>query len=156
LLGNSCEDLFNYYKANFIHGLIKDDCKCYNETNTDAYIAGMSNETPNKEVSKKPYVFINLKRLNKTFEDHLLFFHEFMHLSFRLHNWDINKEEQIITWAELETIKTIKKLNKWKVKNIKHQATQVQAIAEGVVYVQIILTAVNVVTEVCKLKALET
>lgn len=112
LLGYSCEDLFNYYKVNFIHGLTKNDCECYNETNNDAYIAGMSNETPNKEVSKKPYVFINLKRLNKTFEDHLLFFHEFMHLSFRLHNWDINKEEEIITWAELETIKTIKKLKK--------------------------------------------
>ena len=111
ILGSSSEDLFNYYNVDFIHGLHLKDCKSYKETNEDAFISGMSNESPNKTISNKPYVFINLKRLNKTFKDYLLLFHEFMHLSFRIHNWNINKEEQIITWAELETIKTIKKLD---------------------------------------------
>tara|TARA_Y100001937_G_scaffold92558_1_gene125348 strand:+ start:562 stop:969 length:408 start_codon:yes stop_codon:yes gene_type:complete len=111
ILGSSSEDLFNYYNVDFIHGLHLKDCKSYKETNKDAFISGMSNESPNKTISNKPYVFINLKRLNKTFKDYLLFFHEFMHLSFRIHNWNISKEEQIITWAELETIKTIKKLD---------------------------------------------
>jgi len=111
LLGNSCLDLFNYYNTGYIHGLKREDCECYNETSQDAYIAGMSNESPNILVSKNPYVFINLSRLQGSFKDVTLVFHEFMHLSFRLHNWDVSKEEKIITWAEKESIKTIKQLN---------------------------------------------
>jgi hypothetical protein len=29
--------------------------------------------------------------------------HEMMHMSFKKHSWDINKEEDIITWAEEES-----------------------------------------------------
>jgi len=112
LIGNSCLDLFNYYKKDFIHGLNKQDCKCYNETNLNAYIAGLSNESPNDKINNKPFVFINAKRLNKTYKDYLLINHEFLHLSFRKHDYDINKEEQIITWAESETIKTIENIIK--------------------------------------------
>ena len=36
-----------------------------------------------------------------------------MHMSFALHNYDVNKEEEIITWAELEAHEVFKiiKLN---------------------------------------------
>ena len=34
--------------------------------------------------------------------------HEMMHMSFALHNYDVNKEEEIITWAELEAHEVFK------------------------------------------------
>ena len=37
-----------------------------------------------------------------------LVFHEMMHHSFWLHDYDVNKEEEIITWAEYESYKVIK------------------------------------------------
>jgi hypothetical protein len=39
-----------------------------------------------------------------------LIFHELMHQSLWLHNYDIDKEEEIITWAEEESYKVVKTL----------------------------------------------
>ena len=38
--------------------------------------------------------------------------HEMMHLSIDLHDDDLSKEEEIITWAELESYKVFKLVNK--------------------------------------------
>jgi hypothetical protein len=92
--------LFDYYKVDNLHGLNKQNCIEYKETKDDAYIAGMANTAPDKT---KPYVFINSSRLVGDYRDTTLVMHEMMHMSLLLHKWDMNKEEDIVTWAEQET-----------------------------------------------------
>jgi NTP pyrophosphatase (non-canonical NTP hydrolase) len=38
--------------------------------------------------------------------------HELMHQSFALHNFDVTKEEEIITWAEEEAYEVFKLIKK--------------------------------------------
>jgi NTP pyrophosphatase (non-canonical NTP hydrolase) len=42
-----------------------------------------------------------------------LVMHEMMHHSFWLHNYDTDKEEEIITWAEEETYEVLKTIEKY-------------------------------------------
>jgi hypothetical protein len=106
---NPCE-LFTYFKVDELHGLSLKECEAHKNTKSDSYIAGMSNVIPNTD---KRFVFINLSRCVNDIETMGLVFHEMIHHSLWLHNYDMDKEEEIITWAEnesYEVIKTIKKL----------------------------------------------
>jgi hypothetical protein len=115
---NPC-DVFTYYNVTEMHGLNLKDCQAYNNTSQDAYFAGWSNYIPNSKGYKKDdakFVFINLNRCNSDVETFALVMHELMHQSFDIHKNKINKEEEIITWAEKEAHVVIKiiNLNKWK------------------------------------------
>jgi hypothetical protein len=101
---NPC-DVFKYYNVTEMHGLNLADCNSYNNTNDDAYIAGLSNQDPND--STKRFVFINLSRCNNDIETMGLVMHEMMHHSFTLHK----DEEDIITWAENESYEVLNIIN---------------------------------------------
>ena len=106
LIGDDSVELFDYFNVNELHGLKRSDAVNYNETNKDVFIAGMSNYHPSDRLLikyPKPYVFINTKPLKNDFRDISLVMHEMIHQSLLQHNWDINLEEEIITWAENET-----------------------------------------------------
>ena len=103
-------DIFTYYNIDEMHGLNLKDCKSYNNTTKDSYIAGWCNYTPN---SDRHFVFINLSRCNNEIETFGLIMHELMHLSFDLHK----KEEDIITWAENESYKIYLKLLDYQINN---------------------------------------
>jgi hypothetical protein len=105
LLGNDSMELFEYYDVDELHGLNVVDCALYPETKDNAYIAGMSNYSPfDRGFNKipKPYVFINTKRLQNNFEDITLLMHELMHQALLQYNWDMDYEEEMISWAEAE------------------------------------------------------
>jgi hypothetical protein len=53
----------------------------------------------------KQFVFINLLKCTDDLSTILLINHELMHHSFFLHNYNLHREEEIITWAENETKK---------------------------------------------------
>ena len=95
-----------------MHGLSLKECEIYNNTSDSAYIAGLSNFVP-KESGEytdddSRFVFINLNRCNNDVETMGLIMHEMMHHSFFIHNYDVNKEEEIITWAEEEAYEVFK------------------------------------------------
>ena len=96
LLSHNPCDIFTYYNVEKLHGLNLKDCKSYNNTTKDAYIAGWCNYIPN---SDRHFIFINLSRCNNEIETYGLLMHELLHLSFDLHK----QEEDIITWAENES-----------------------------------------------------
>jgi len=105
---NPC-DIFTYYNVEEMHGLNLEDCKNYNNTPQDAYIAGLCNFVPKPDNNYKngdpKFLFINLSRCTDDIKTFGLIMHELMHQSFDVHNDDISKEEEIITWAELEAYK---------------------------------------------------
>lgn len=112
LVGNQSIDLFNYFQVPELHGLSIYDCIEYKETRSDVYIAGMCNYIP---LSTKPYLFINLYRLEGNYNDVILVFHECMHLALKLFDYDVEYyEEEIITLAEQETKKLICILEKFR------------------------------------------
>ena len=112
LIGESSIDIFDHYKTDYIHGLYKDECESYVDTKEDAYIAGLANTSPN---GTKPFVFINSIRLVGDYRDITLIMHEMIHLSLLLHDWNMDLEEEMITWAEKETNKIIKAMKKRKI-----------------------------------------
>ena len=96
-------DIFKHFGIDELHGLSLKDCQAYNNTNEDAYIAGLCNLIP---ATSKLFIFLNTSRMNNCKEKMALIFHEAMHLSLEIHNHDVNeKAEQIISWAEAEAIK---------------------------------------------------
>ena len=107
---NPC-DVFTHYNVTEMHGLNLADCEAYNNTSQDGYIAGLCNFAPN---SDDKFVFINLNRCNNDIKTFGLIMHELMHLSFDIHDNDLSKEEDIITWAELEAYKVFKIINNHK------------------------------------------
>ena len=118
---NPCE-IFNYFNVDEMHGLSHIECKAYPNTNEDSYIAGWSNFVPKisgEYISNDDrFVFINLSRCNTEIETFGLIMHELMHHSFFLHDYNSEKEEEIITWSEnesyevFEIIETFKNTNK--------------------------------------------
>ena len=105
---NPCE-IFNYFNVEEMHGLNAVDCALHPNTTEDAYIAGCSNFIPKESgeyTDEDPrYVFINLSRCTDDVNTFGLIMHELMHRSFALHNFNVYKEEEIITWAEEESYK---------------------------------------------------
>lgn len=112
LLSNNPCDVFNYFGVNEMHGLNLKDCKLHQNTKQSSYIAGWCNFVPkeNKEYSKtdKRFVFINLSRCTDEVKTTGLIMHELCHQSLFMFNYDMEKEEEIITWAEEETYKIYK------------------------------------------------
>jgi len=100
LLGENACELFKYFNVKEIHGLNYVDCISYNNTPEDAYIAGLTNKSP---IDGSDFCFINLQRCNNIVDTILLVNHEMMHLALELFNYNLHKEEEIITWAENET-----------------------------------------------------
>ena len=94
-----CE-IFEYYGVNELHGLNYNDCKNYDNTESDAYIAGWSNFSP---VDGSRFVFINLSRCVDIISTVTLVNHELLHLYLFLYDYNLNSEEEIITHAEKET-----------------------------------------------------
>lgn len=106
LIGNDSVELFDYFGVNELHGLKRSDAVRYNETNDDAYIAGMTNFNPYDRLltkNPKPYTFINSKRLKNDFRDITLIFHELMHQALLQYDWNMDLEEEMISWAEEQT-----------------------------------------------------
>jgi hypothetical protein len=97
-----------------MHGLNLADCEKHNNTNDSAYIAGLCNYVPKVDKDYKDgdpkFVFINLSRCNTDIETFGLIMHELMHMSFDLHT----DEEELITWAELESYKVFEVVKKAK------------------------------------------
>ena len=102
---NPC-DIFTYYNVEEMHGLSAVACGARTNNTESAYIAGWSNFVPKKsgqyEDDDRRYVFINLSRCTDTIHSFGLIMHELMHHSMWLHNYNLHKEEEIITWAEEE------------------------------------------------------
>jgi hypothetical protein len=96
---NPCE-IFSFLKVSNLHGLYYADCILHENTTESAYIAGWCNYYPD---SDKFFVFINLLRCTSDFETTLLIFHEMLHAAMIIYNWNLDYEEQIVTWAEEET-----------------------------------------------------
>lgn len=116
ILGEKSTELFDYFNVEELHGLNKKDAKAYPETSKDAYIYGLANYSLTKD--KFPFVFINLNRLNGTYKDALGIMHETIHISLLIHNWDVeNKEEEIITNAEIYAGEIIDYIDKIKNKS---------------------------------------
>lgn len=108
---NPC-DLFTYFNVEEMHGLNAIDCAAHENTTEDSYIAGLCNFIPKESgeyTDDDPrFVFINLSRCTDSLNTFGLIMHELMHQSFALHKYDVNKEEEIITWAEEESYELFK------------------------------------------------
>lgn len=103
---NPCE-IFTYFDVEEMHGLSLKECTMYDNNSNQAYIAGLSNYVPRKDGNYKHgddfFVFINTSRCTSYLNTILLINHEMMHRAFELYNWDMEKEEDMISWAEKET-----------------------------------------------------
>lgn len=110
---NPC-DLFTYFNSNYLHGLDYHSCLGYTNTKEDSYISGMNNEIPrhwlwnngDKQIYNRftpRYVFINLSRCNNELDTITLIYHELLHQSLYIHDYNMENEEEIISWAEEET-----------------------------------------------------
>mgnify|MGYP006279362259 CR=1 FL=1 len=113
LLGDNPCEIFEHYGVEKLHGLSYTECKQYNNTEYNTYIAGLSNVSP-KDGSN--FLFLNLQRCNNLLDTTLLVNHEMMHMALEIYKFDVHlREEEIITWAEDETRRLmnylIKKLN---------------------------------------------
>lgn len=110
---NPCE-IFTYFNVEEMHGLSLKECLKHDNNSKQAYIAGLSNYVPKKDGNYKHgddfFVFINISRCTSFLKTIVLVNHEMMHRAFELYNWDIDKEEEIISWAEKETEKVCQKL----------------------------------------------
>lgn len=94
IVGNS-SDIFDFFNVEEMHGLKK--AACFDGRHS-AYIAGLCNQFPDDQ--NKMFIFLNINRLGNGYKDLLLIFHECMHLAFHKYNYEINKEEEMISYAE--------------------------------------------------------
>ena len=121
LFGDNATEVFDYYKVDEMHGLNRKDAQAEEVDKTvgnGVYIYGLTNYDPadKKLTAKEPYkpfIFINLgtfKRYSLT-EKATAIMHETMHMSILLNNWKIiDKEEEVISFAEEQANKIIEKL----------------------------------------------
>lgn len=121
LFGDNATEIFDYYKVDEMHGLNRKDAQAEEVDKTvgnGVYIYGLTNYDPadKKLTAKEPYkpfIFINLgtfKRYSLT-EKATAIMHETMHMSILLNNWKIvDKEEEVISFAEEQANKIIEKL----------------------------------------------
>jgi hypothetical protein len=106
-LSDDPSELFRYFDVDEMFGLNIHDCLAHENTKYSSYIAGLCNLSP---INHEPFVFINLKRCWREKETATLVFHEMLHLSKDINGSlldDVN-EEQVISWAEEETMEVIK------------------------------------------------
>lgn len=106
---NPC-DVFTHFGVKEMHGLSLKDCKAYNNTKEDAYIAGFTNLSPK---TNKPFLFINLSRCTDDIHTFALIFHETMHLASIVYEEDWkNKQEEMISYGEKQAHKIYKIVKK--------------------------------------------
>ena len=121
LAGNNATEIFDYYKVDEMHGLNIKDAQAEEVDKTKGngvYIYGWTNYDPaDKKLTAKdpykPFLFLNLGTFKKygLTEKATAVMHETMHMSILLNNWKIvDKEEEVITFAEEEANKIIEKL----------------------------------------------
>lgn len=114
LLSKDPCELFTYFGVEELHGLTLNECLKHDNNSKDAYITGLSNYVPKKDGNYKHgdsyFVFINISKCTSYINTVLLIHREIMHRAFELYNWDVNKEEEIISWAEKETAQLYLKL----------------------------------------------
>lgn len=107
LLSTDPCEVFYYFGINEMHGLNVKACELHENTKQSAYIAGWCNFEPKKnneyDATDKRFVFINLSRCTDEVKTTGLIMHELCHQALFRFNYDIEKEEEIITWAEKET-----------------------------------------------------
>lgn len=112
LLGNNPCEIFWHYGVEEMHGLNFKECILHPNTKDSAYIWGWANFVPkndkNYHFSEPRYVFINLQRCGDNYETYGGVFHELMHHSLHLHQYNMDLEEEIISWAEEETKEVFK------------------------------------------------
>lgn len=121
LFGDNATEVFDYYKVDEMHGLSRKNAQAEEVDKTvgnGVYIYGWTNYDPadKKLTAKEPYkpfIFINLgtfKRYSLT-EKATAIMHETMHMAILLNNWKIiDKEEEVISFAEEQANKIIEKL----------------------------------------------
>lgn len=95
-----CE-IFEYYEVADLCGLDYHQCIFRDNTPEDSYLAGLTNMIPGS--LDKQFVFINLLKCTDDLSTILLINHELLHHSFFKHNYNLHREEEIISWAEEET-----------------------------------------------------
>lgn len=87
--------LFNYFDVHEMHGLYIDECQ---------HIEGLCNYIPNKnkkyDLTDPCFVFINTSVYTDPIKVFGLIMHEMIHLSLKKYQWNLHREEEIITWAE--------------------------------------------------------
>ena len=121
LAGNDATEIFDYYSVDEMHGLNRKDAQAEEVDKTKGngvYIYGWTNYDPaDKKLTAKapykPFLFINLGTFKKysITEKATAVMHETMHMAILLNNWKItDKEEEVISYAEEQANKIIKKL----------------------------------------------
>jgi hypothetical protein len=101
LLSDDPCSVFSYFQKEKMHGLNKNDCLMYNNTEQDAYIFGWANYIPK---TQKVFCFINTKRCTDMVHTIAGIMHELMHVALLLNNGKVaEKEEKMISWVERET-----------------------------------------------------
>jgi hypothetical protein len=126
LIGKDATDVFKYYKVKEMHGLNLKDAQAEEVDKTvgnGVYIYGWTNYDPaDKKLTAKapykPFLFLNMGTFKRYSADEqkTAIMHETMHMAFLLYKWDAEKKsEEIITMAEDEANKIIKKLKGIKV-----------------------------------------
>jgi len=102
-------DIFDYFNVNQMHGLSRSECILHANTPDSSYIAGWANFVPKESDDytneDSRFVFINLTRCKDDISTMGLIMHEMMHHSFFIHDYNMDSEEEIITWAEEEAYK---------------------------------------------------
>ena len=102
-------DIFDYFNVDQMHGLSRSECILHSNTPDSSYIAGWCNFVPKESddyTNEDPrFVFINLTRCKDDISTMGLIMHEMMHQSFFVHDYNMDSEEEIITWAEEEAYK---------------------------------------------------
>ena len=127
LAGNNATEIFDYYNVEEMHGLNRNDAQSEEvdmttpkngDQGNGVYIYGLTNYDPaDKKLTAKapykPFLFINLGTFKKysLTEKATAVMHETMHMAILLNNWKItDKEEEVISYAEEQANKIIKKL----------------------------------------------
>jgi hypothetical protein len=121
LVGKDATDIFKYYKVKEMHGLNLKDAQAEEVDKTKGngvYIYGLTNYDPadKRLIAKapyKPFLFLNMGTFKRYSADEqkTAIMHETMHMALLLYKWDADKKsEEIVTMAEDEANKIIKKL----------------------------------------------
>lgn len=109
LLGQNPCEIFLHYGVEEMHGLNFKDCVLHSNTSNNAYIWGLANYVPKEngeyKYGDKRFVFINLQRFGDNYETFGGVFHELLHHSLEMHNYNMDLEEDVISWAESESHK---------------------------------------------------
>lgn len=121
IVGKDATDIFKYYNIKEMHGLNLKEAQAEEVDKTKGngvYIYGWTNYDPlDKKLTAKPphkpFLFLNMGTFKKYSADEqkTAIMHETMHMALLLYKWDAeNKAEEIVTMAEDEANKIIKKL----------------------------------------------